>query len=89
MDRPPIEGQITFVMVRDLSATDRFYGGLLGLPLAVDQGSCRIYRVVGEAYLGFCQRPEAADSIRNLILTLVTPAVDAWYERFDGRGGCV
>ena len=81
-----IEQQITFFMVRDLATTADFYEQVLGLSLAVDQGSCRIYRVVGQAHIGFCERPESADSTRNVILTLVTPDVDAWYERLRDRG---
>jgi catechol 2,3-dioxygenase-like lactoylglutathione lyase family enzyme len=86
MDRLAIHQQITFIMVRDLEATADFYERLLGLSLAVDQGTCRIYRVVGDAYLGFCERPEEVDSTRNVILTLVTPEVDDWYEQLVGRG---
>jgi catechol 2,3-dioxygenase-like lactoylglutathione lyase family enzyme len=82
----PIEQQITFFMVKDLEATDGFYAGILGLSLAVDQGSCRIYRVVGDAYIGFCERPQSADSTRNVIMTLVTPDVDGWHDRLRNRG---
>lgn len=81
-----IQQQITFFMVKDLGATADFYERVVGLSLAVDQGSCRIYRVVDHAYIGFCERPEAADSTRNVILTLVTPDVDAWYERLRALG---
>lgn len=86
MRKLPIHQQITFLMVRDLEATARFYRGLLGLPLAVDQGSCQIYRVVGDAYLGFCERPGSVGSTGGVIVTLVTPEVDAWYEHLKGEG---
>ena len=86
MQRLPIHQQITFLMVRDLEATAAFYQDLLGFTLAVDQGSCRIYRVVGDAYLGFCERPEAVGATGNVIVTLVTPEVDAWYEKLRERG---
>ena len=82
----PIHQQITFIMVRDLEATADFYGTKMGLRLAVDQGNCRIYRVVGDAYLGFCERPESAGPTSGVILTLVTPEVDGWYERLRGLG---
>ncbi len=84
--RLPIHQQITFIMVRDLEATADFYEAKIGLPLAVDQGDCRIYRVVGDAYLGFCERPESAGSTSGIILTLVTPDVDGWYERLRALG---
>jgi catechol 2,3-dioxygenase-like lactoylglutathione lyase family enzyme len=82
----PVDQQITFFMVKDLDATADFYERVLGLLLAVDQGSCRIYQVVGQAYIGFCERPDSADSTRNVILTLVTPEVDAWYKHLRARG---
>ncbi len=82
----PIHQQITFVMVRDLKATADFYENKVGLTLAVDQGSCRIYRVVGDAYLGFCERPDSVGPTNGVILTLVTPEVDGWYERLAALG---
>ena len=54
---PPIGEFITFLYVEDLERSDRFYAGLLGLPLVVDQGACRIFRVAAGAYLGVCERP--------------------------------
>ena len=51
-----VDQQITFLYTRNLSNTARFYQDKLGLRLALDQGSCRIYQVCGNAYLGFCQR---------------------------------
>ena len=86
MPRLPIEQQITFLMVRDLQATAEFYEQGLGLELAVDQGSCRIYRVVGDAYVGFCERPEAAVSAGRVILTLVTSHVDEWAAHLQAKG---
>ena len=56
MSELPIDAQITFIYTSDLESSARFYEAVLGLPLAVDQGSCRIYRVLdGRAYLGICQ----------------------------------
>ena len=42
--------QITFLYTRDLAATARFYEDVLGLPLTVDQGDCRIYRVSADGF---------------------------------------
>ena len=47
MNSLPIDSQITFVYSRDLARSSRFYEEVLGFPLAVDQGGCRIYRVLG------------------------------------------
>lgn len=87
----PIDGQITFLYTRDLAGTARFYEEILGLPLKLDQGTCRIYQVSPGGYLGFCQREEtpAAPSDpdrRQVIVTLVTPDVDGWYRHLRERG---
>ena len=83
MQRPSFDQQVTFCTVPDLSAASEFYGDLLGLPLTLDQGPCRIYRVGRDAFLGFCTAtanlPETGG--QGVILTLVvdSPArVDAW-----------
>ncbi|MHC4940679.1 MAG: VOC family protein [Planctomycetota bacterium] len=77
--------QITFCYVPDLEAASRFYGELLGLPLALDQGSCRIYRVAGRGYLGFCER-EVEPQTESVLLTLVTDDVEEWHERLVAAG---
>jgi catechol 2,3-dioxygenase-like lactoylglutathione lyase family enzyme len=76
----PIDHQITFLHTSDLEATTQFYQETLGLPLALDQGDCRIFRVRPGAYLGFCQRAKASQSGVGIILTLVTDQVDECYE---------
>ena len=58
-DRAGFQQQITFLDTRDLARTADFYERVLGLRLARDQGTCRIYHVSGTAYLGFCQRADA------------------------------
>ena len=81
----PVDAQITFLPVAALHRSAAFYEGALGLPLVVDQGTCRIYRVSGRAYLGICERPGAVPH-PGVIVTLVSPAVDAWHERLAGAG---
>jgi hypothetical protein len=78
------DAQITFCHTKNLTETAGFYEDIMGLPLALDQGTCRIYRVAGRAYLGFCQR---ADAVRHdgIILTLVTDDVDGWHRRLTAK----
>ena len=76
--RPSIDQQVTFLLTTDLAATAHFYEDVLGLPLVLDQGSCRIYHVNGNAFIGFCERAEPGDPA-GLLFTLVTQEVDAWY----------
>ena len=81
----PVDAQITFLPVADLRRSAAFYEEALGLPLVVDQGTCRIYRVAAAAYLGVCERSGAAPAA-GVIVTLVSPAVGAWHERLAGAG---
>lgn len=86
MSELPISEQITFLYTRDIQRSARFYEEILGLELALDQGGCRIYRILkGSAYLGICERetPRTPDGV---IFTIVTPDVDAWYARISGSG---
>ena len=76
---------ITFCYTRDLKTTSEFYEKVLGLELALDQGGCRIYKVAGGAYLGFCEREKEGDKA-GIILTLVTEDVDGWYDRLVAHG---
>ncbi len=80
----PFEQQVTFLYTADLAATARFYEEIIGLSLALDQGSCRIYQVSGDGFLGFCQRAGASPS--GVIVTFVTQDVDGWYARCLERG---
>lgn len=91
MDRPEVDSQITFLYTQDLAETGRFYEQVMGLELKLDQGACRIYQVGQDAYLGFCQRDVSTaepggPGARTLILTLVTPDVNGWYDYLTERG---
>lgn len=86
MTHPPIDQQITFFYTRDLEATARFYEELMGLPLARDQGDCRIYQVCSDGYVGFCQRDDAPDQPAGVILTIITSEVDEWYAHLRDQG---
>ncbi len=90
MPHPPIESSITFLYTHELATSVRFYEDVMGLELWLDQGTCRIYRVSGDGYLGLCQASETkAEQIgkqSNVIFTLVTQQVDEWYEYLKERG---
>jgi catechol 2,3-dioxygenase-like lactoylglutathione lyase family enzyme len=63
---------------------------VLGLELWLDQGSCRIYQVSGDGYVGVCQssgtKTPLTDKQSNVIFTLVTPQVDEWFDYLQQRG---
>jgi catechol 2,3-dioxygenase-like lactoylglutathione lyase family enzyme len=76
---------ITFCYTRDLKKTAQFYEVIMGLPLVLDQGGCRIYRASNDAYFGFCERAEVGPG-KGIILTFVTDDVDGWYQKLSGQG---
>lgn len=89
MARPPFNQQVTFLYTQDLAASAHFYGELLGLPLVLDQGLCRIYRVSGDAFLGVCTRRGDAVQPASVIVTFVlanAAAVDACHAELAERG---
>ena len=86
MSQLPVDEQITFLYTQDIAKVAPFYEDVLGLELALDQGGCRIYRVVGHTgYVGICERatPRTPD---GAIFTIVTQDVDGWYERITSKG---
>ncbi len=86
MNKLPIDQQITFLYTSDLGTSARFYEDILGLELSLDQGTCRIYNTVQNAYLGICERINAKVDTAAVIFTLVTPDVDGWYEWLKEKG---
>ena len=90
MTHPPIDSQITFLYTHDLAQTAHFYEDIMGLQLKLDQGTCRIYQVSHDGYLGFCERtnappPSVEPDTPHVILTIVVPNVDAWYQYLKKR----
>ena len=79
---------IVFLPCRDLQTTRLFYNRMLGFPIALDQGSCLIFRVgtkETKGYWGFCVGAsyELADPER-ICLTLVVSTqkqVDQWHAK--------
>ena len=89
---PRFDGCLTFLSVSDLEATHAFYAEALGLPLVLDQGDCRVYRVSTDGYLGFCRRGVTAVGRKDesegsgVVLALVTDDVDGEHARLAERG---
>jgi catechol 2,3-dioxygenase-like lactoylglutathione lyase family enzyme len=82
---PGIDSLITFLYVADIERSALFYEGVLGLPLVMDQGDCRIYRVGEAAFIGVCQRATDRTSA-GVLITLVTDEVDEWHARLAAAG---
>lgn len=87
MTHPPIHEQITFLYTNDLTTSAHFYEEIMGFPLKLDQGGCRIYAICENGYLGICQRSDAEQPGKQVVIfTLVTPDVDAWYAYLLEKG---
>jgi len=83
MSQPPtIQSQITFFYYPELAPAATFYEEVLGLPVVVDQGWARIYRVNGTAFLGLVAGEKGfhqAQEKSAVLLTLVVDDATAWY----------
>src|SRR5215470_10848298 len=85
--------QVTFLYVKDLALSERFYSETLGLELVLNQGLARIYRVgSGNAFLGIClssevqQAPTSDRAPLGVIVTFVTNDVDSAYSALLNKG---
>lgn len=79
-------GFILFLGTKNLNLTHRFYTDLMVLNLVIDQGTCRIYQVPGEGFIGFCEHLDVCRIGRSPILTFVTDEVDQVYMKLKQSG---
>jgi catechol 2,3-dioxygenase-like lactoylglutathione lyase family enzyme len=94
---PPPEQQITFLYTENLAACCRFYAEVLCLPLVQEQARCTIFATTPgqRSFLGIClatgprQGTDATEDARRqggVVLTLVSPAVEAWHGWLVAKG---
>ncbi len=84
-----VEGLITFLYYKDLEKATRFYEEVMGFELTVDQGWAKIYRVTDGAHVGVVDESRGyhrASPTKPVMVTLVVPDADAWYQYLRGRG---
>jgi len=86
---PRIDGQVVMFYYDDLAEADRFYGDTLGLEKTLDDDWVKFYRTSGDATVGLVadsagawHKPQPDNAV---MLSIVTPEVDAWYERLRGK----
>ena len=90
-DRPdgPATLAITFFYYKDLPAAMRFYEDVLGLPLAIDQGWCKIYQICPGAHVGLVDETRGMNKWRAekpVQLCLRVADVDAWRSYLEAVG---
>ena len=78
------EQSVSFYYTTDLHRSASFWEEQVGLELVLDQGSCRIYRVSSDGFIGFCEQEQTSPG--DVIITLVTQDVDGRCERLKERG---
>ena len=83
MNRPDTDNQlaITFFYYRDLQSAMRFYEDVLGLPLAIDQGWCKIYEICPGAHVGLVDETKGMNKwadIKPVQLCIRVPEVEQW-----------
>ena len=77
---------LAFLPSHDLTAADAFYRGVLGLDLARDQDTCRIYRIRDDAYVGFCLGSAVIPPQHRVFVKLVVDDVQAAYDELIAKG---
>lgn len=88
---PPDLG-ITFLYCRDLPGAMRFYEEVLGLPLVIDQGWSKIYRIAGAAHVGLVDETKGmhrAAETKPVQLCLRVGDVGAWHRWIAAQGVAV
>ena len=91
MSRPDAANQlaITFFYYRDLPAAMQFYEDVLGLPLAIDQGWCKIYQICPGAHVGLVDEAKGMNKwapVKTVQLCIRVPDVDGWYDYAHAKG---
>ena len=91
MNRPDTANQlaITFLYYRDLPAAMRFYEDVLGLPLAIDQNWCKIYRICPGAHVGLVDEAKGMNkwtAVKPVQLCIRVVDVDGWYDYAQTKG---
>lgn len=85
----PFTHTLNFFATKDLEAADKFYGGVLGLPLAVDTGTARLYRVTGTSLFGVTANQGRVPAPGGAILELVCSSageVHDWHRKINAAG---
>ena len=89
MQKPRVQGQITFLYYRQIEPAAAFYEELMGFEVVEDQGWAKIYRAGGNAYLGIVAGEKGFHTPQEknaVLVTLVVDDVAPWYEHLVAKG---
>ena len=84
--RPFIEQSMTFFYTDDIERLAAFYGETLELPMVLDQGVCRIFRVSETSFLGVCNKKGRPRGTRGVMFTFLCENVEEMYRYLQAKG---
>jgi catechol 2,3-dioxygenase-like lactoylglutathione lyase family enzyme len=88
-DLAGIESSVIFFYYEQLQDVAPFYGEVLGLPLSMDEGWVKIFRITATSSVGLVQQGRGFHEVsadKPAMLSMVVDNVDAWYERLQSAG---
>jgi len=84
--RPAIGRTVVFTYTNDLAEASKFFREVLELEFVVDQGSCHIFRLTDESYIGVCDLPDRPTEKGGVTITLVSDDVEGWHDFLTEKG---
>jgi predicted enzyme related to lactoylglutathione lyase len=88
---PAITETVVMLYYKDISAAAVFYGETLGLEKTFDQDSAKLFRLTPNSVVGVIREGSTSyhrvQATNAVMLSIVTPDVDAWYDRLVSDGG--
>ncbi len=79
-----VQATVWWLYYHDLDVMQRFYEGLLGVELLVDQGWAKVYQVAGSGFIGLVDGERGlhqATEQKGVTISFFTGEVDRWFER--------
>ncbi len=87
---PTISETVVILYYKDLTAATAFYGETLGLEMTFSQDTAKLFRLTPTSVLGVILEGEGGyhkvQATNAVMLSIVTPDVDAWYARLENIG---
>ncbi|MFT6956520.1 MAG: putative enzyme related to lactoylglutathione lyase [Halieaceae bacterium] len=88
---PAIAETVVMLYYKDITAAASFYGETLGLEKTFDQDFAKLFRMTPNSVVGVILEGRTSyhrvQETNAVMLSIVTPDVDAWYDRLVSDGG--
>ena len=83
---PPINQNVVFTYTDNLDEASAFFRDIMELEFVLDQGSCHIYRLSEQCFLGVCNLADRPREQAGVTITIVSDDVDGWYDFLTAKG---